>query len=179
MVSATCEKDYNSLKKTYEDSWQTISNEDLNVLNELLDKIGLMMNDKKIIKKNEDRWKEVSMIARPDYKMPSCTNQLESTHGHLNSLIPRRNELFSSLKRLMDEIVKKNDNFDKNFNHNYSRFKNKIIRFVKNTPQKVMRSMIQKYSTNLDTNECKCGVKTHECHVRNQASLFTFIFFKK
>ena len=156
LVSATCEKDYNSLKKTYEDSWQTISNEDLNVLNALLEKVGLQMNGNKIIKKNEDRWKEVSMIARPDYKMPSCTNQLESTHGHLNSLIPRRNELFTSLKRLMDEIVKKNDNFEKNFNHNYSRFKNKIIRFVKNTPQKVMRSMIQKYSTNLNTNECKC-----------------------
>lgn len=45
---AACDKDYNSLKKTYEDSWETISNKDLNVLNELLDKIGLVICSSKL-----------------------------------------------------------------------------------------------------------------------------------
>ena len=67
------------------------------------------------------------------------------------------NELFASLKRLMDEIVKKNKNFEKNYNHNYTRYKSKIARIAKNTPQHIMRAEIQNYSTNPDTDECQCG----------------------
>ena len=158
LLSAACEKDYNSLKKIYEESWSTITDEEeLEVLNQLLNKVGLQFDKVEITYFDEDMWKQVSMIHRPDYQMPSCTNQLESSHGHLNSLVPRRNELFSSLKRLIDEIVKKNKNFEKNFYHNYTRYKSKISRIVKNTPKQIIRSEIQHYSTNLETNECQCG----------------------
>lgn len=114
LVSAASEKDFNSLKQIYQDSWKSITDEqELEVLNQLLNKVGLQMNKSEITYFDEERWKQVSMIHRPEYQMPSCTNQLESSHGHLNSLVPRRNELFASLKKLMDEIVKKNQNFEK------------------------------------------------------------------
>ena len=158
LVSAASEKDFNSLKQIYQDSWKSITDEqELEVLNQLLNKVGLQMNKSEITYFDEERWKQVSMIHRPEYQMPSCTNQLESSHGHLNSLVPRRNELFASLKKLMDEIVKKNKNFEKNYNHNYTRYKSKIARIAKNTPQHIMRAEIQNYSTNPDTDECQCG----------------------
>lgn len=41
---------------------------------------------------NLKRWKQVSMIERVKFRMPSCTNQVESVHGHLNVMVPRHNE---------------------------------------------------------------------------------------
>lgn len=70
----------------------------VNKLNRLLKKVGLKMENDHIITIDEERWTEVSMSKRAEFRMPSCTNQLESTHGHLNSAIPRRNKFWPSIK---------------------------------------------------------------------------------
>lgn len=37
--------------------------------------------------------------------MPSFTNQLESAHGHMNDVTPRRNTFLSSNKRIIEPFI--------------------------------------------------------------------------
>ena len=55
---------------------------------------------------NLKRWKQVSMIERVKFQMPSCTNQVESMHGHLNIMVTRRNEFERSVKKIIDTIIR-------------------------------------------------------------------------
>jgi hypothetical protein len=50
------------------------------------------------------RWEEISQYVRAEWRLPSTTNSLESIHGHLNERTPRRNDFWTSLKRLADHI---------------------------------------------------------------------------
>ena len=50
---------------------------------------------------DENRWKQVSMMERVFYEMPSTTNSLESSHGHLNRKTPRRNNFWTALNRII------------------------------------------------------------------------------
>lgn len=59
------------------------------VLNDLLEKVGLCFTDQ-IEYQKEERWNQVSLFYRIQRAMPSKTNSLESSHGHLNETIPRR-----------------------------------------------------------------------------------------
>lgn len=102
IVCAQCTKDYSELISTYEDNWKEIKDEEKKQeLRTILQKIGHDFNDGKIEIIDYDRWISISMINRPQFKMPSCTNQIESGHGHMNFNIPRRNELLSSLNRII------------------------------------------------------------------------------
>ena len=69
-------------------------------INLALEKVGLLFIDNQIIIDNEKRWGEVSMVERCFYHMPSTTNTLEATHGHLNKRTPRRNTFFQSIFRI-------------------------------------------------------------------------------
>lgn len=82
------------------------------------------------------------MQYRSIYHMPLCTNQNKSSHGYINSNTPRRNDIWHSIKRLIEQILKRNHLFNQNFNHNYQSFLRKIKRFVKNTPDNVMEAII-------------------------------------
>lgn len=62
-----------------------------------------------------------------------------------------------SLKRIIDEIIRRTPNFEKNFKQNYSRHKRKIKLFVKTRTAEIMNSMIKDYETNLETHSCNCG----------------------
>ena len=95
--------------------WKDLSKNDIIELNKVLNKVGLVFKRKKIVIDNAARWEQVSMQRRAAFKMPSCTNQLESAHGHMNALIPRRNTFFSSIQRLIDETLNRTLNFDTNF----------------------------------------------------------------
>ena len=157
LVSCTCSKDYKELKAVYEASWSELSDESCEELNDVLNKAGLKFDNEKIIKIDKEKWHRVSMKYRCACKMPSCTNSLESSHGHINSGIPRRNELWSSLKKLIEEIHKRCHNFQSNFRHNLARHKRKINSIFRNTPDGVMQSMIHHYQTNINTHCCMCG----------------------
>ena len=49
---------------------------------------------------NEAKCDEISRLRKKSYQIPSCTNHLESTHGHMNGLIPRCNAFWPSLHRI-------------------------------------------------------------------------------
>ncbi|KAK8896368.1 hypothetical protein M9Y10_014266 [Tritrichomonas musculus] len=59
---------------------------------------------------NEIEWTKVSLLKRIPFKMPTTTNSLESTHGHLNKKMPRRNNFWMSLFRINNN----NNNNNKN-----------------------------------------------------------------
>ena len=94
------------------------------------------------------------MNERSKFKMPSCSNQIESMHGHLNALVPRRNDFFHSLKRLIDFILKKNHTFNERFAKNYQAHKRKIKNILKHLPNDILQSQILHYETNPETYEC-------------------------
>ena len=107
LVRAECEADFEELQNVYSESWKSIEDEkQKQELEEMLAKVGLGIVDGIVKPVDRVRWKQVSMIERAHFRMPSCTNQVESVHGHLNSMIPRRNEFWRSIKRIIDINVK-------------------------------------------------------------------------
>ena len=98
----------------------------------MLKKIGHVFSDGKIQIFDSARWIEVLMQYRPVFRMPNCTNQLESSHGHLNAKMPRKNLFWSSMSRIIDQILKKVHRFSENYYHNFRRYKNKVKSIVKN-----------------------------------------------
>lgn len=112
LISATCKQDFKELKNLYSTNWKEIKDsKKLNELQAVLRKVGLCFEKGKVKIGDNKRWEEVSMLKRPMFKMPSCTNQLESTHGHMNSQIPRRNSLWPSLHRIIQDILQKKQKF--------------------------------------------------------------------
>ena len=157
LVSVVSNKDYDELKHEYETNWKTLDIDDVNELNKYLSKIGLVFKDKKIKVSDSFRWENCSMQKRAAFKMPSCTNQIESGHGHLNAAIPRRNRFFSSIKRLIDGIIKRNKNYFINFHQHYANYKRKIRNIIKAISDEIMTSAIQHYETDPEKQICKCG----------------------
>ncbi len=157
LVKAVCEADFNSLRSSYENSWKDVTAKDLQKIRRLLKKTGLDIVSGRIIISDQDRWVKCSMKERYAFKMPSCTNSLESAHGHMNSFIPRRNNFWASLKRLIEQTLKRNHNFKMNFIRNYANYKRKIQRIVKSTPPDILNAMIHYYKPNLDDCTCSCG----------------------
>ena len=158
LVSCTCLKDLQKLIDSYSEAWEKIENEkDKKELSDILRKVGLAFIKNKIEIFDQSRWSQCSMLERIKYKMPSCTNNIESMHGHLNAKIPRRNEFFHSIKRLIDQIHSKSHSFNDRFNKNYARHKKKINDILKSIPPEIEESQSAYYETNLDNQTCTCG----------------------
>ena len=89
---------------------------ELNQLEKRLNKIGLTFENKKndYLDEQRNRWKEVSMIERSQYRMPSTTNQIECKHGHLNDETPRNNGFIASLYRLIVSLNNQVHQFNRN-----------------------------------------------------------------
>ena len=84
------------------------------------------------------------MLHRSKFRMLSCTNQLESTNGHMNSNIPRRNSMWPSVEHIIHSIMKKKkQKFESHFKHNYLRYKSKTKNICSHTPNQIMERMIQ------------------------------------
>ena len=45
----------------------------------------------------QERWESVALLFRVPLHMPSTSNSLESTHGHMNQKTPRRNNFYMSI----------------------------------------------------------------------------------
>ena len=85
LVTTTTNHEYHKLRTEYEESWSTIDDaKDILKINHLLKKIGHCYENGVIKINNDERWLQVSMQFGPLYAMPSCTNQIESSHGHIN-----------------------------------------------------------------------------------------------
>ena len=87
-------------------------------LNVILEKVGLTFSDKIEIAQKK-RWKQVSLYERIKKAMPSTTNSLESLHGHINADVPRRQNFFHSLKKLIKWLNSKIVNFSKLLKKNF------------------------------------------------------------
>ena len=102
LVKAKSMTDFEVICNILSERYKNISDEKTFAkLLKTLDKIGLTFYDDAIHISNTERWNSVSQIQRVHFKMPSTTNALESIHGHINSMIPRRNEFWNSLYRLI------------------------------------------------------------------------------
>lgn len=97
----------------------------MNKINNSLKKVGLVFHDNKIEIGDEARWDQVSILKRIQYRMPSTTNSLEATHGHLNRRTPRRNNIFAAIFRLYNEFNLKYEQVESRIKHNYSYIKRK------------------------------------------------------
>ena len=154
LVSARCKKDFESLVQKFESIFQKIDEEkDLSSLEDTLNYVGLTFINKEIDFLNLDRWSEVSMIERSSTGMPSTTNSIESTHGHLNELTPRRNYFYSSLYRLIMTVMSQIHSFNAKMHHNY-----RILTCeIKNSSQSDshINEKCQFYNSNLES--CDCG----------------------
>ena len=159
LVSVTSKFDFKELKKEYNSSWRELTDAKMIAkLERNLNKVGLtFQNQQKIKVKDDEKWDERSMVRRAKYQMPSCTNQLESTHGHMNSQVPRRNSIWPSMNRICQNIMTKIQKFEDHYKHNYYRYKNKIKNTCSHTPEDIMRSMINHYQTDINTTSCLCG----------------------
>ena len=74
----------------------------------------------------------------------------------MNGVTPRRNTFFASLKRVIDENIRRTHNFEENFKQSYSRHKRKMRLFIKTRTPEIMNAMIQDYETNYEAHSCKC-----------------------
>ena len=53
--------------------------------------------------------------------MPSTTNSLEASHGHLNEKLPRRNDFWTGMKRLIEFLIVNENGFKKALKCNFTR----------------------------------------------------------
>ena len=104
---------------------------------------------------DSERWKQVSMLSRIDFKMPSTTNTLESSHGHLNRKTPRNNSFWESLSRIAESFIIKTQTVNFRIRNNYNYTKRITIRKAQKTPMDKMNKMIDFYDTRQD--HCNCG----------------------
>ena len=113
LVSSKCIKDFNALCKIYADQFSKVPLEKMDSLKKILFKAGLdfCSERKEIIIADINKWDTISQIERIKYSMPSTTNALESSHGHLNGQLPRRNNFWSAMLRLVTFILKKESSF--------------------------------------------------------------------
>lgn len=75
----------------------------------------------------------------------------------MNAYTPRRNELLTSIKRIIPEIIDRDHNFKSNFHQNILSYQRKIKSIVKYTPEDIINEMIHNYETNMNENSCNCG----------------------
>ncbi|KAK8870441.1 hypothetical protein M9Y10_008323 [Tritrichomonas musculus] len=104
---------------------------------------------------NEIEWTKVSLLKRIPFKMPTTTNSHESTHGHLNKKMPRRNNFWMSLFRIIRSLSFKNQSLNQMYRHNFYFTKHITLEKAQSTSQREMESMIAFYKTTID--HCECG----------------------
>ena len=123
----------------------------------MLKKVGLTFDksEKTTTIIDPQRWQSISLLERIQYRMPSTTNALESTSGHLNSKTPRRNNFFISLQRLVLAIMKKSNNIDKNIRRNYNTAKRKTFQHQAKVLLQRIEEEISYYESTRD--HCHCG----------------------
>ena len=89
--------------------------------------VGLSFIQNNIERTDPKRWQQVSLIQRKVYRMPSTTNSLESTHGHLNHERSRRKNFWKSMFKISNHLIQKVNTFQQNVQHNYNYQKKRLL----------------------------------------------------
>ena len=158
LASAKCEIDFDLLRKHYAEEFSKyIGTRKMIDINKALMSCGLQFEEtkKEITILDDVLWEHVSLIKREKYKMPTTTNALESTHGHLNAKTPRHNDFYTALDRLAKYIHMKTLGFENAYKVNLRRAK----RIIKRKCIPINHELIEKESLQYETtkNSCKCG----------------------
>jgi hypothetical protein len=86
-----------------------------------LSKIGLSFQNNKIVITDLNVFHKYSTIDRVSLSIPRTTGHLESTHGHGNHRLPRRNKFFTGFYRLIQHSNIKINSIDNDVHHNIQR----------------------------------------------------------
>ena len=130
-------------------------NKIMNDINRSLKKVGLTFTKDDIMIIDDLKWKSVSMFHRVKTRMPSTTNALESTHGHINKSTPRRNNFYGALYRIVKHVMDKSQRIEECIKINYARAKRVTMKALKQKSESRMRDEIRFYHSSID--KCECG----------------------
>jgi hypothetical protein len=148
LVKCRNQVEFDSLRQLYEDEFRTVTNPSLQaLLKRTLNKAGLDWAEERIVIKDETKWAAVSMWRRIDTRMPSTTNSLEATHGHLNEATSRRNPFWQSMEILHSAISAKTQHFDLALAHNFRAVLKRCSRRYRNLPEEQMREELKDFRT--------------------------------
>jgi hypothetical protein len=131
----------------------------LGLLTRTLKKAGLAFVDGAILIADERRFNAVSMWKRITTRMPSTTNSLEATHGHLNEAISRRNPFWGSMTLPYEAIPDKTMHFDAAFVHNFRTSLKRCKRRGHGVPADRMAEECAYFATSPEA--CTCGETIH------------------
>ena len=157
LVSAKCKSDFERLRLMYSERFaKYIDTPDLDPLQKMLGKAGLNydVQKKQIVIANEETWKNISQIERIELCMPSTTNALEASHGHLNGKVPRHNDFWTAMKRMVNFTLNKENNFEASYKANYYREERKVKETMRMN-REAMQDQLKSYESTPST--CKCG----------------------
>ena len=104
---------------------------------------------------DESRWKCVSMKERMQFRMPSTTNALESTHDHLNKKTPRRNNFYMSIYRIVTAIMLKSQRIEKSIHNNLIRTKKATLNYQRTIPESRFAAEMTSYVSTASS--CSCS----------------------
>ena len=123
----------------------------------VLKKVALkyMLETKQIQAIDKERWESVALLYRVSLRMPSTTNALEPTHGHLNKKTPRRNNFYMSIMRIVQSMMKKSQTIEKCIQNNYSYAKKNTKRYNSMRDETRIQNEIRFYCSTRE--RCTCN----------------------
>ena len=154
LIKAKTTKELNILIDCYSDIIREMDNDKKKQAIKTLNKAGLTYSGAIEIQ-NHARWAQVSLERRIELSnMPSTTNSLESLHGHLNESLPRRNNFWASLFRLIKLCSIDKTYLQKKIKHNFNRAKYNSVCRLKALSDEEMNDECIYYNTTVDQCEC-------------------------
>lgn len=107
--------------------------------------------------------------------MPSTTNSLENSHGHINADVPRIPNFFHSFKKLIKWPNRKITHFEKLLNKNFKYSTNKSTKKLLSKSDFDMIKVCKYYHSS--SNKCMCGKLILESKMyRTQLMCFYMIY---
>jgi hypothetical protein len=167
LVRCRVQDDYARLCALYEPIFTQAAESDRRLLSRTLAKVGLAFESGRIQQLDRCRWCAVSMMERVEYRLPTTSNALESTHGHANECTPRRNEFLQAVMRVGTMMIRKTLSFRQALKHNFATMVRKARRRAEFIDRATMEAEIAQYGTTLEG--CRCGETIHMSAMYRQA----------
>ena len=129
--------------------------ENLNMKNEYLLKIGLEFKMKRIKISDKHKYSRFSLLYRKPMGIPTTSNHLESIHGHLNYITPRKKNFFRLVNNLMLFITNSTLNVNKKISKNYHKRIQKVSKLFEVMDKIVIKEETDVFFSKIES--CCCG----------------------
>jgi hypothetical protein len=160
LVKCRTEDEFHSLRRLYEGQFRAVVDAaGLKLLKRTLNKAGRGWAEGEIVIEDEVRWNVVSMWRRIPTRLPSTTNSLEATHGHLNEAISRRNPFWQSMGILYGSVSDKVQHFDVALVQGFRLALKRYSRRCRDLPKERMDEECMDFGTSIEA--CSCGETVH------------------